>query len=210
MNIQFIYSVFGRFFRTRRMEQFAVRFNLTTGDSVLDVGGTEFNWTLLDTNPTLYFVNLSAPAGAKNWVIADGCALPFASHSFDVVFSNSVIEHLGTWSNQQKFAAECRRVGMHYYIQTPNKWFFIEPHMLTPFIHWLPKSWQRRLLKNFTIRGLLLRPDQAKIQAFLDEIRLMDETEMRELFPEAEIWKESFLGFTKSFIAAYKPNSSLG
>lgn len=204
MNIHIIYRLVGAFFRSKRMTQFATTFKVRANHQILDVGGTEFNWTLLDEKPHVYFVNIVASKSSSNWIVADGCALPFRNGAFDIVFSNSVIEHLGTYKNQKRFADECRRVGKQYYIQTPNRWFFIEPHMLTPFIHWLPKKWQLHLLRNFTLRGLLLRPTPAENQALLDEIRLMDKREIRELFPEAEIWEEKFLGFTKSFVAVYK------
>jgi hypothetical protein len=61
----------------------------------------------------------------------------FETKSFDIVFSNSLIEHLPR-ELQQAFAAECQRVGRHFYIQTPNKWFPVELHILLPIIHWLP------------------------------------------------------------------------
>lgn len=50
-----------------------------------------------------------------------------------------------------RFAAEVRRVGKRYYVQTPNRHFWIEPHLLTPLIHFLPKSWQKKLVRPFTL-----------------------------------------------------------
>ena len=135
------------------------------------------------------------------WVVADGCFLPFPDKIFDVVYSNSVIEHLGNLENQRRFAAECRRVGVRYYVQTPNKWFPIEPHLLTPFVHWLPPWFQRRLLRNFTIWGLITRPTTQQCETFLQEIRMLDRQELRQLFPDAEIHHERVLGLTKSLIA---------
>ena len=74
----------------------------------------------------------------------DGRALPFRDEAFDVVFSNSVIEHVGDAASQRRFAREVARVGRAYWVQTPNRWFPVEQHLLTPLVHWLPKSWQRR------------------------------------------------------------------
>ena len=117
------------------------------------------------------------------------------------MFSNSVIEHVGTWQRQQAFAAEVRRVGRGLWIQTPARGFFIEPHLLTPFIHWLPRRWQRRLLRNFTLRGWIDRPGPAEVDAFLDEVRLLTLAEMRTLFPDCTILREQFCGMTKSYVA---------
>lgn len=94
-----------------------------------------------------------------------------------------------------------RRFGIKYFVQTPNKWFPVEPHLLTPFIHYLPKSLQRRLLRNFTVWGLVTRPTVWECENFLREIRLLGYKEFRRLFPKAEIRRERFLGWTKSLIA---------
>lgn len=142
-----------------------------------------------------------AKAGGFEFVAGDGCALPFADESFDVVFSNSVIEHVGTWERQCAFAAEARRVGRRLWIQTPAREFFIEPHLVAPFIHWLPAHWQRRLIRHATLRGWLERPDAAWVDRFLAEVRLLRLAEMRRLFPDCEILRERFLGLTKSYIA---------
>lgn len=177
-------------------------------DSLLDVGGYPWCWsgaslppariTLLNTDE--HAAPLARDAGFR-FVGGDGCALPFAEHSFDVVFSNSVIEHVGTWERQQAFAAEARRVGRRLWVQTPAREFFIEPHLLAPFIHRLPRRWQRRLIRNFTLRGWFERPDAAAVDAFLAEVRLLTFAEMQQLFPDCTILRERFLGLTKSYIA---------
>lgn len=205
MNIHDLYRSFFRYFRPKRMRQFWHRFGLTVETRVLDVGGTSFNWSLTPSRPRLVILNLSTPREEDQkditWLVADGRHLPFKDNAFDVVYSNSLIEHLGNLYNQRLFAAECRRVGLRYYVQTPNKWFPIEPHLITPFIHWLPRRVQRRLLRNFTVRGLITRPTEQECEDLLKEIRLLDEWELRQLFPDAEIWHERVLGLTKSLIA---------
>jgi hypothetical protein len=104
------------------------------------------------------------------------------------------------------FAAECKRVGAQYYVQTPNKWFPIEPHLLTPIIHWLPRELQRRLLRNFTVWGLMTRPSEQRCKSLMQEICLLDEQSLRRLFPEADIWHERVLGLTKSLMATTPQN----
>jgi len=135
------------------------------------------------------------------WIIADGRHLPFKDKAFDIIYSNSVIEHLGDFASQQAFAREIARVGMRYYVQTPNKWFPVEPHLLTPFIHYLPKSVQKRFLRHFTIWGLVTRPTVEQCDSFLQEVRLLDKQELKQLFPDSEIWGERVLGLTKSLVA---------
>jgi len=145
------------------------------------------------------------PAGPNiKTVVGDGCKLEFGDRSFDIVFSNSVIEHVGTFERQRAFARECRRTGRQLWVQTPARCFPIEPHLIAPFFHFLPRFAQRRLLRNFTVWGLLARPTTAEVEAFLSEVRLLTYREMRELFPDCEIIRERVLGFTKSYIALRK------
>lgn len=118
-----------------------------------------------------------------------------------MVYSNSVIEHLGDFENQRLFAAECIRVGQRYYVQTPNKWFFVEPHLITPFIHWMSCEVQWLLLRNFTVWGWITRPSVQECEAFMNSTRLLDKTKLQHLFPDADIWHERFLGLSKSLIA---------
>lgn len=76
-------------------------------------------------------------------------ALPFASQSLDYVFSSAVIEHVGLEHQQLAMIEECYRVARKgVFITTPNRWHPIEAHTILPLIHWLPKSWHRRLLKQ--------------------------------------------------------------
>jgi 2-polyprenyl-3-methyl-5-hydroxy-6-metoxy-1,4-benzoquinol methylase len=127
--------------------------------------------------------------------------MQFQDQQFDIVFSNSVIEHLGTYQQQEKFAKEVRRVGRDLWIQTPAKCFFFEPHLLTPFIHWLPKQMQISLARYFTVWGWITKPSKQTAVEYVDELRLLNETEMRDLFQDCEIVKEKIFGLTKSYIA---------
>jgi SAM-dependent methyltransferase len=148
-------------------------------------------------------------AGAAQWVAGDGRALPFCDAAFDVVFSNSVIEHVGDPASQEQFAREVARVGCAFWVQTPNRWFPVEQHLLTPLVHWLPKSWQAAIVRRGTVWSALTRPSPDRrdfyIEHFLRDIRLLGMGELQRLFPGARIVRERFLGMTKSLIACRLP-----
>ena len=133
--------------------------------------------------------------------------MSFAKDSFDHCYSNSVIEHIGEWDDQKCVADEIRRVGRSYYVQTPNFYFFIEPHFIAPFIHWLPVKLRIKLVRYFTLWGLTLRPDQAEIESAVRETVLLTKRQMRVLFPDASFLSERVLGMQKSIISAFNCES---
>lgn len=82
-------------------------------------------------------------------VRGDGLALPFRDESFDYVFSNAVVEHVGDQAAQARFIEESRRVARHGVVHTtPNRWFPVETHAKVLFRHWLPRRFHERLLTN--------------------------------------------------------------
>lgn len=87
------------------------------------------------------------------------------------------------------------------WLQTPARNFPFEPHWLSPFIHWLPRSWQRRLGRNLTVYGWMLRPTGEDVSQLVDELRLLHLSRDAGALPDCEIRRERFLGLTKSFIA---------
>jgi hypothetical protein len=191
-------------FRGSRMRRFVKLFGIRNDMHIIDVGGRKCNWTLIDKQPDVTITNIefdSYEDGRFHYVRTNGERLPYNDNSFAVCYSNSVIEHVGDAKARQQFAAEIRRVAPRYYVQTPYKWFFFDPHTVGAFVHWLPKRWQRRLIRWCTPWGLIDRPSQEKVDALIAEIDLLTEAEMRALFPDAQIIKERFLGFTKSLIA---------
>jgi hypothetical protein len=206
INIHSIYRPFLLYFRTKRMKLFQEKLNPKPESFILDVGGTPFNWSLLPDPPMVILLNISMPSSPKlqknfQWVVADARKLPFKGDEIEIVYSNSVIEHLGDIDSQKEFAEECRRVGCQYFIQTPNRKFPIEPHYIAPFIHWLPREWRKRLARNFTLWGWVTRPSKEDCDSRVNEIRLLDETEIRMLFSDAEILYERTFGLVKSIIA---------
>jgi SAM-dependent methyltransferase len=80
--------------------------------------------------------------------VIPGMPLPFGNDEFDIVFSNAVIEHVGSRQSQTRFANELIRVGKQFFITTPNRWFPVEHHTGLPLLHFLPPPLFRRLIRN--------------------------------------------------------------
>ncbi|MBB6326299.1 SAM-dependent methyltransferase [Algoriphagus iocasae] len=175
---------------------------------ILDVGGTDYFWkdSSLPENPKIEITLLNLTEEKTNHpriksVIGDATNMPeFETNSFDLVFSNSVIEHLYTWENQVKMANEIQRVGKTFFIQTPNKYFPIEAHYAIPFAQYMPKSIMLPVLTK-TRLSRLKKWDAKDAEQYLDEILLIDGAGMKKLFPGASIYKERMLGMVKSFSA---------
>jgi hypothetical protein len=178
---------------------------------VIDVGGNPSIWAALppETRPHITYLNMPRAAepgdDRQHLVFGDGCQLPFRDSSFDIAFSNSVIEHVGGPEAQARFASEIRRVARTYWVQTPNRRFPVEQHLLTPFLHWLPRSWQRSLVPRVTVWGLITKASPAErgfyFEHYLNDIRLLTAQELKCLFPESRLIREKALGWTKSLIA---------
>ena len=202
-----IHSIFGKvspFFRRKRMSLFFSLLKPDDRTKLLDLGGLPSSWVGQPGHFPVVLINL-LPHPANNprftTVKANVLAVPFANQAFDLVFSNSVIEHLGTWENQKIFAGEVKRMAPKYWVQTPARSFPIEPHLISPFVHYLPKALQRHLIRWFTVWGWLHKPSRPDIDAFLEEVRLLNHQEMQSLFPDGRILRERFFGITKSYIA---------
>lgn len=194
-------------FRERRSQFFLKTIQPQPGTRILDVGGYACNWETVPITSPITFLNTEYPEGWQvtngrfQSEIGDGRKLPFADKSFDVVYSNSVIEHVGNYEDQKHFASEIRRVGKRVFLQTPNRWFFIEPHFLAPFIHYLPWSFSKRLILVLSLRGIMRQGDNKNLKSLADELRLLTFRETQELFPDCVIHREKWSGMTKSFIA---------
>jgi len=132
----------------------------TERDSVLDVGVTDATWRASNFLEARYpwpgSITAVAPAAMPlfrasfpkvAFVEADGRELPFADSSFDIGFSNAVVEHVGSREEQRRFVAEMVRVCRRVFISTPNRGFPIDPHTLLPFVHWLPRNAWHRVLR---------------------------------------------------------------
>jgi ubiquinone/menaquinone biosynthesis C-methylase UbiE len=191
-------------FRGGKSERFLGLLNAQPG-KLLDVGGgTGMNGEftrLYQRFDSVTLVNLNPPghdaeAGYNLRIVnADGRSLPFVDKSFDWVFSNAVIEHVGDWEDQNRFAAEVRRVASRgYFVTTPNLYFPIEPHALLPLYQFYPDR-----LKPFALR---ISPGYMKEA---EHIELLTEKKLKTLFPEAQVKRVNFASALIAFHVASGP-----
>ncbi|MEY4763914.1 MAG: hypothetical protein RI907_587 [Pseudomonadota bacterium] len=208
MDIHQVLAIFMRRFRPGRMKRIRELFpELDVNCNVLDVGGTWGWWKMMGVGtPDITIVNIDRvheqevlDAGYK-FSSANGCDLPYKDGQFELAFSNSVIEHVGGLKEQGLFAREMLRCGRKLYLQTPNKWFPIEPHLVAPFIHWLPEGIQSYLVRWLSVWGWVNRPTVAESREFIRSIRLMTLGELQAMFPGCSIEAERFFGLPKSYI----------
>lgn len=125
-------------------------------------------------------------------VVADGRGLPFSDRSFDIYFSNAVLEHVGTYRDQESFVHEACRVAEKAFISTPNRWFPLDSHTLIPFAHWLPLK-ARNFLYRILGRGY-----------YADErrLRLVGLRELRRMVPAGkrlEAYPQKICGLTANW-----------
>jgi len=209
-----LYSYIFKIWRARRHSQFLLLIRPDSHSSIIDVGGYPVSWTCYEpVGSQVVCINLHAhnwkPEEAPNHsirvLIGDGCDLPFDDSSYDISFSNSVIEHVGSFEKQQAFAKEIRRIGKQVWVQTPAKECPIEPHYLAPLVHYLPLNVQKRLLRWITPWGWIQKPDQKEVDEMVNATRLLTYREMVQLFPDCHIIVEKlFWLIPKSYIAIRK------
>lgn len=182
------------------------------GVRILDVGGRRSYWNIVpedflhDQRVEITIANIDKETGppeeAFRYVEADGCDLSaFEAGSFDIAHSNSVIEHVGGWDRMRSFAGEIARVAPRYFVQTPNFWFPLEPHCMTPFFHWLPRPVRRWLVMRFSLGYWPRARSVDEAERIIGQARLLDRKMMVDLFPDAEILTERILFLPKSFLA---------
>lgn len=170
-------------------------------DSLLDLGGGEgfageFE-PLFSPCARLVRVNLDPHAvksGGRPGTVADARRLPFKDGAFEWVFSNAMLEHVGSFEDQRTVAEEIRRVARRgYFVATPNRYFPIEPHTLTPGYQFLPELLKKRLIR-FT-------PGYMKSY---ERVVLLSRSQMRALFPEATVAGSGAPLLPTSLIAYWK------
>jgi hypothetical protein len=174
---------------------------------VIDLGGRADMWLRAPVRPAhVHLVNLEKqPDELPDWItaevrdiITDGPG--DAAGTCDLAFSNSVIEHVGGFANRESFARAVRALAPKHWIQTPYRYFPVEPHFLFPGFQFLPLSARAGVLRRWPL--VHSRPDTRKraLEIALS-VELLSRTELRVLFPDAEIIEERVAGVPKSLIA---------
>lgn len=193
--------------RRRRFSIFLKKLSVQQGTRILDVGGTSQTWigTGLEKNVTL--LNLHQPKKGDleaGLACVKGNALDmnmYKKNEFDVVYSNSVIEHVGNRKNQLLFADEVQRVGKSYWVQTPNKYFPVEPHFLFPFFQFMPEYLKKEIAIRWPYSHFKKWSfDRERILEELSQIQLLSGVELHSLFEKGHLYKEKFWGVTKSYV----------
>lgn len=188
---------------------------------ILDLGGTVKSWlhapyrprSLTVINLSQELVNLDLDSGetlqAENvrMIIGNAC---FASEAleragvepeFDLVYSNSVFEHVGGHASRAAMAEEIQKLAPQHWVQTPYRYFPIEPHWLFPAMQFMPVAARIEIAQRWPLAPFKTPYRNAMLAEVLNT-ELLSATEMRFYFPDSSILREKFLGVTKSLIAA--------
>jgi hypothetical protein len=180
---------------------------------IVDLGGRPAYWDMFDRafldqhGVHVTLVNLNEPAPTDDplftSIAGDACSLPqFADGAFDLVHSNSTVEHVGDWDKVERFAAEVRRLAPRYYVQTPYAFFPVEPHFSAICFHWLPEPVRASILMKRRMGFMADRAaDIGEAMRAVQDARLLSKRMFRFLFQDAQYPDERFAGLTKSLIA---------
>jgi hypothetical protein len=178
---------------------------------VLDLGGTVDTWLRAPVRPAHVTVLNLIPArdsddASISRVMGDACdasavlANANIDTRFDVVYSNSLIEHVGGHARRSDLAHQIRELAPRHWVQTPYRYFPIEPHWLFPGMQFLPAAARVHIAMHWPLVDM--RPgnrDEARQHVLWTE--LIGVTEMRDYFPSSQILHEKVCGLTKSLIA---------
>ncbi|MBM4024494.1 MAG: class I SAM-dependent methyltransferase [Planctomycetes bacterium] len=206
--LQYLHSKVGTRCREERAELFRRSLRPSPQDRILDVGGGygDYIATVVPFRENVWVAEISEEVlqrarqhGFQTALIPTDGTLPFPDGYFDIVHCNSVIEHVLVPEDRARLASEIQRIGKNWFVQTPNKYFVIEPHTRMPFGQFLPRPLMRLLL-----------PCLRRIWGHYDRLwwRLLDARELRALFPQSRLIRERLLGLTKSLVIVGGPRIS--
>jgi len=181
---------------------------------IIDIGGAAPYWNFLAAEletlncSIVLFNRVAEQISAEETdnprfsvLIGDARCVNLPSMSFDLVHSNSVIEHVGSWVDMRAMAGEVRRLAPSYFVQTPNFWFPYEPHYYQPFFHWLPEQVRARWMCAVKFNDWPKAPSLLEACEWIQKAKLLSFGQMQALFPDATIKRERFCGLTKSLMA---------
>lgn len=193
--------------RSRRMAEFTTRMRVRGGERIVDLGGAPGFWNDCPIPLDVTVVNLPGynppeppPSHHRITLVeGDACAVDFARDmSFDIAFSNSVIEHVGDAEKRAAFAGEVRRLAPAWWVQTPSIWFPVEAHCHMPFWWFYPERTRAAFIRRW-YRDI---PGWADMIATTGIVR---RRELETLFPDGAIWREWKMGFVKSYVIHRPP-----
>jgi methyltransferase family protein len=204
--------------RRRRHERLVAEFPDLPDMRVLDLGGEPHTWTGSNPRPReVVLLNLPRPAeaqarqlsGRPEWewmtpVAGDACDPPeeVREGGFDLVYSNSVIEHVGGHHRRRALAHYAQALAEHHWVQTPNRWFPLEPHWLCPGFQYLPTRGRAAVTRTWPIGAYTARRESLR-QRMGDamEVELLSASELQWYFEDSRIVRERVAGLPKSLIA---------
>ena len=199
---------FSRESRRRKFELFQKVFEPGPNDLILDVGASGQPFTGYTFEDYYPYQDRIVAGGVDpreiqdarrlyprvRYAMFDGRTIPFPDNSFDMVFSNAVIEHIIGPGQQERFAREIMRVGKSWFVTTPNYWFPFESHYHLPFIHFLPREmqrWYNRLLGTAIAKGTV------------QDLALVSARQLQRLFPASRVvrmrvtfWPETLVAYS--------------
>jgi len=201
--------------RSRKWNLFLKQFSLSKELRVLDVGFSESEYSVTDNYIEKHYpypenltaLGVDAPTRfTKRYPLVtavqyDGKRFPFGDKEFDIGWSNAVIEHVGEHDDQLLFLKEIKRVCKRAFITTPNRYFPVETHTRTPFLHYLPKN----LFDMYLCRV-------GQEWATKDYMHLLSRGDIKKLLSLAgitdySIHENKMLGFTLDFVLTFPRRS---
>jgi hypothetical protein len=188
--------------RIRRWELFIATFPDLREAKVLDLGGGPRFWRNAPERPAhMTSVNLSPAEADEPWithVVGDACEIGSLG-TFDLVFSNSLIEHVGGHERRRRLAHLVETSAPRYWVQTPYRYFPVEPHFVVPAMQFLPLGARAAIAERWHAGPRRISPDDAL--TMVEWIELLGIRQLRSYFPDARIEKERVGGVPKSIIA---------
>jgi hypothetical protein len=192
--------------RRRRWAELGRAFPDLENMTVVDLGGTISSWSRAPVRPKHVTVLTLEPEGeVVSWIdarYADACDLPRELRDLqaDLVYSNAVLEHVGGAERRRRFAETVHRLAERHWVQTPYRYFPVEPHWLFPGFQFLPVSTRVAISQRWPFVDTPCSDYRTELDAVLS-VELVGLTEFRHLFPASVISRERLAGLTKSLIA---------
>jgi hypothetical protein len=192
--------------RRRRWHLFYDEFPALEEMNIVDFGGTAWWWDHAPVRPRhVTIINLAEPDSHRPWVTyiqGDACRGDelLNGEAFDLAFSNSLIEHVGGHQPRAALATVITKAAPRFYVQTPYRYFPIEPHWMLPGFQFLPVNIRSWLAPRWPMGHTYGWPASHAAEEVMGT-DLISATDMRRYFPGSKIVYERFLGLRKSLIA---------